>query len=567
MKNCLFVAFACVALSASAASALSIEDRLAQQRAAYDAEVAKNIIDLQMYRHEQNAVLPDGATHVQLISLNPNINSWFLLGVGQGNRRTYFHLENPAPDARAISLEDGASGPEILITEGRRSYSCKPWEGEPTMLTAASQANLPYSPICDSRLYLRVPTRGNYTSLEATSQFLRDHIWGGDALVDFVKATLNKDKYALDGTLGEGGGNTASDGPPSALVRYPDGQRPLVAAYHEFKLDDAEGGMVSGIWYPVRDHRSVFVSAIQPRSVSDEVMSVPGANWLDGVEGSAIAYLIAFDLSKFELAYSRGTEHPRLDWSPRPPHYVRKYGLPGPDGFGTDDPLVSLGMAASYDTDRLVATFTGGFKRQHGAFRGGPLAGVNYGSHYGLLEHGVVFSKLWPGLSTITVAQDGSIDMKTWEESDYEVMPNLRFARQNGTPLVENGQPGPYVTQWMAGNWSGSANADLRTLRAGACMIKDGETQYLVYAYFSTATPSAMTRTFMAYGCDYAMLLDMNAQEHTYLGLYTWKDGKIQVDHIANGMDYLDKSGSAGVIPRFVGYPDNRDVFYLMRKE
>ena len=225
-------------------------------------------------------------------------------------------------------------------------------------------------------------------------------------------------------------------------------------------------------------------------------------------------------------------------------------------------------MASTYDSNRVVAAFTGGYKRQHAAFRGGPLRDVNYGTHYGFLEHGVIFSKLWPGLSTIYVGQDGTIGMKTWEDADYEMMPNLRFARQNGTPLVVDGKPGPYVTQWLPGNWSGSAEADLRTLRAGACMIEDRGSQYLVYGYFSTATPSAMTRAFMSYGCDYAMLLDMNALEHTYLGLYSFDaNGKIEVDHIVRGMSQSDKRGSAGVIPRFIGFPDNRDVFYLMRKE
>ncbi|MFC3117499.1 hypothetical protein ACFOHS_01050 [Jhaorihella thermophila] len=76
---------------------------------------------------------------------------------------------------------------------------------------------------------------------------------------------------------------------------------------------------------------------------------------------------------------------------------------------------------------------------------------------------------------------------------------------------------------WRAGgpgNWSGSAKAELRTLRAGACMARSAGTTWLIYGYFSTATPSAMARTFQAYGCDYAMLLDMNALEHTYLALY-----------------------------------------------
>jgi hypothetical protein len=32
-------------------------------------------------------------------------------------------------------------------------------------------------------------------------------------------------------------------------------------------------------------------------------------------------------------------------------------------------------------------------------------------------------------------------------------------------------------------------------------------------------------------------------------------------------MDVLDKSSKGQVVPRFIGYADNRDFFYLLRKE
>jgi hypothetical protein len=557
------------ALAASNAVAMPIEDRLAQQRAAFDAEVAKTVIELQPYRSTQEGVLPDG-TPVELISLNPNINSWFLLGLGEAGQRQYFHLENPSPDSRALTLDTAVTGAALLISEGTETAECTPWEGAPSMLTQAAQAELPYAPLCDNKLFLRIETSGSRTSLEATSEFLRDHVWGGDAIVTWVKATLNKDKFALldDAGAAQGELNIAAQGPLPARVRYADDARPLVAAYHTFDLVGAEQGMATGAWYPVKDQPGVFVSGIQPRSISDDVLRGPGrTNWLDNVEGRAIDYLVAFEIDRFDLSYSRGTDHPRLNWSPRPPAYLRPRGLPGPDGISTDRPVVSLGMVSPYLSDKVVAAFTAGFKRQHAAFRGGPLRDQNYGTHYGFLEHGVVLSKLWPGLSTLYVMQDGTVGMKTWSEEDEELLPNLRFARQNGTPLIEEGLPGPYVTQWLPGNWSGSANADLRTLRAGACLMTSGKTRYLVYGYFSTATPSAMSRTFQAYGCEHAMLLDMNALEHTYLGLYAWKDGKIDVSHVMRGMEKLDKRGSNGVIPRFIGFPDNRDLFYLTRKE
>ena len=78
-------------------------------------------------------------------------------------------------------------------------------------------------------------------------------------------------------------------------------------------------------------------------------------------------------------------------------------------------PLVSTGLISPENARRTVATFTGGFKRIHGAFKFGEFASKNYGSHYGFLENGVVFSKLQPGLATVFVLDDGSIQMKTWK--------------------------------------------------------------------------------------------------------------------------------------------------------
>jgi nucleoside-diphosphate-sugar epimerase len=89
----------------------------------------------------------------------------------------------------------------------------------------------------------------------------------------------------------------------------------------------------------------------------------------------------------------------------------------------------------------------------------------------------------------------------------------------------------------------------------------------LEWARFSTATPSAMARVFQAYGCRYAMLLDMNALEHTYLAVYLRQGDQIVVQHLIRGMEEVDKSTDGQVIPRFIGFSDNRDFFYLVRRE
>jgi len=101
------------------------------------------------------------------------------------------------------------------------------------------------------------------------------------------------------------------------------------------------------------------------------------------------------------------------------------------------------------------------------------------------------------------------------------------------------------------GNWSGSADERLRTLRAGACVVEQAGRRFLVYGYFSSATPRAMARVFLAYGCSYAMHLDMNALEHTYLALYPRSGSRLGVEHLVPGMSVLDKSLGATLMPRF----------------
>jgi hypothetical protein len=302
--------------------------------------------------------------------------------------------------------------------------------------------------------------------------------------------------------------------------------------------------------------------------IHPDVLNGPGrAHGLDAIERRADVYLVAFDLSQFELGYEPGTDHPRLGWSSRPPAAARTRGLPGPDGFDTAAPLVRTGMLSPALTDRVAATFAGGFKRDHGAWRAGDMAVTNHGHHYGFVANGVIFSKLHPGLSTLFVLDDGSVHMRSWREQDRTLLPHVRFARQNGVPLIEDGVPGAQVTSWLGGNWSGSAEAELRTLRGGACMKTAGARKFLIYAYFSTATPSAMARTFQAYGCDHAMLLDMNSQEHTYMALYVGEDAVPQPRHLVEGMAQIDARDRDGTpIPRFVGYADNRDFIYLLRK-
>jgi hypothetical protein len=333
--------------------------------------------------------------------------------------------------------------------------------------------------------------------------------------------------------------------------------------------------MVLGSWYAAKDNPGIYVSVIVPEGIAPEILQSHRnlVSGLDSVEAGGLVYLVAFDLDQFDLKYAFGTEHPRVGWSDRIPSQMTDKSVPGPDGIGDIVPLVSTGLINPMDEGKTVATFTGGFKRIHGAFRYGELALKNHGSHYGFVENGVLFSRLQPGLATIYVLNDGRMEVRTWTGGDDPLLPRVKYARQNGVPIIaafdqvtQMSVPGPLVSRWGEGNWSGSADEKLRTLRAGVALQEFKGRRFLIYAFFWSATPSTMARVFQAYRCCYAMLLDMNALVHTYLALYKRQGSNLYVQHLIRGMSEVDISVKGQYHPRFLGYSDDRDFFYLTRK-
>jgi hypothetical protein len=553
----------------------------------YNAEVPKTILELQQFRQTNSiSIRSNGGREgvATLVNLNPAINVWYLLKVSwkNGSPELNYHLENPKPQVRRLLLDEKyPSG--VVIEEGNKQYRCDLFGADPeNALNQASGSQLIFAPLCERRLYLRNPAKGHRTSLEVVTDFLRDEVWGGEEVIVLVRH-LTADTHRETGKI-EAESQTAADGigggKPSVLPlpaqidsKYAD--RLVVSDNLGISFEGpARNGMIPGEWYAASGNPGIYVSMIEPNLIASVILQSDKTlvNNLDRVEGSALCYLVAFDLNQFELAYALGTEHPRVEWSDHILSRMKDPKLPGPDGIGSIAPLISTGLIRPWDGRRTVAAFTGGYKRTHGAFKYGELAMKNHGSHYGFMENGVVFSKLQPGLATILVLQDGSMEMKTWGEADNKLLPRIKHARQNGVPLVEfdeasqSSVPGRLVANWGAGNWSGSEDVKLRTLRAGAALQKNHGKRFLIYALFSDATPSAMARVFQAYQCHYAMLLDMNALELTYLAVYRRSGSQFFIDHLVKGMSQVEKSAPGGVVPRFLGYPDNRDFFYLMRR-
>ncbi len=550
----------------------------------------KTIVDLQFNRTASSIRIKSAegtAGLATLINLNPAINSWYLLRLdaGAGTSEQTYHLQNADPPGQALLLEESNPG-GIVIAHGKERAGCDLWSNKDGgALVAARRSAVPYAPLCGERIYLLNPTQGHQTPIEAVTDLLREKVPGGEKIISFVRDTFFARLYR----------KKAEEQVESMPVAVPPRKRPVegpapalvdpdAAAVAVKPLDlgieiegSVAGSAIPGDWYPARDIPGVFVSVITPGRIAAKILrSYPmRVNNLGSVESGQLVYLVSFDLARFDVHYALGTTHPGVEWSGRVQDRMKETSLPGPDGIGTSRPLVRTGFINPSDAPRTVAGFVGGFKRYHGAFRDGPLAQRNHGSHYGFLEEGVLFSTLQPELATLYLLDDGQVDMKTWTAEDTKtLLPRVRSALQNGVPLVTeydaNGRisvPGPLVNRWGDGNWSATADLKQQSMRAAVALQEFQGRRYLVYAFFWSATPSAITRVFQAYQCRYGLPLDMNALEHTYLAVYKKQGSNIAVQHLIRRMADVDLTAKGRILPRFLGYPDDRDFFYLTRRE
>ena len=271
-----------------------------------------------------------------------------------------------------------------MIAQGRNRYTCELFgTGTLDALEQGRSSQVAYAPLCEGRAYLRNPAKGHRTALESAAEFLRDQVWGGEKVVVLFHH-LMADRYRETGEL-------ETQNQPSARVKN-GAELPLVAAidpqYADRQVtpwnlgialeptDSEKTGMTPGAWYAAAANAGIYVGIIQPNFIAPAILQSyrSVANNLDSVEAPSLCYLIAFDLDQFELGYALGTEHPQVNWSDRVMGQMKNPRLPGPDGIGSISPLISTGLIAPDNGRRTVATFTAGFKRQHGAFRYGELA-------------------------------------------------------------------------------------------------------------------------------------------------------------------------------------------------
>ncbi|HYX38159.1 MAG TPA: hypothetical protein VE954_34090 [Oligoflexus sp.] len=548
------------------------------------APVDRTVVELQRDRRESKLTLSGSSqpTEVTLINLSPEVNVWYLLKLQWSPQKIeWYHLDNVDPSGLWLELNQQEPNGLWLRNGKGGDRLCELWSkdsGHP--LRAARAANAPYAPLCQNALYLRNRIDGYRTTKEWVVEFLRANIWGGETITNIVKETVYKDSFLLKsnpvGTTGSAETNELPNGPALARVAAKmKGEMLPVKELGISVMGATDENLEVGRWYRTTRQDGVFVSVMEPKAVDEDIMKSHRdyVRDLDAVEMEAISILVAFDTTVFDLSFAMGTDHPAVGWSERVLPDVRNPLSKGPDGFDNLNPLTSTGLIPPYLSDRVAGIFTGGFKRDHGSFRWGDLARKNQGSHYGFMENGTILSSIVPDLATLIVYKDGRVDMKTWNDQDALNIGSMKHVRQNGVPIIDwndltqQAVPGRWVSNWTLGNWSGSQDKKFRSLRAGVCEAENKGRRFVIYGYFSSMTPAGMARVFQSYGCTYAMHLDMNALEHTYMSLYSTNKSKEPApQHLVKGMKVLDERFK-GNVPRYIGYPDNRDFFYFTEKK
>lgn len=505
-------------------------------------------IALQPLAKTHSARLADGA-QLQLVDLNPTIGRWLILReLSPAGAVREAHLDAGQEGSGAVSLTSRGIVVSRRMAGSDKRVDC-PLDSESAREALFKTRAEPFYLVCSNALFVRGRSKGYKSSLESVTDWLRDQGPMGETLINW-----QKDLFPTRGDpalAGDGAARGAQDGPAPALLSAA-APSSVQAGNLGVAIAERASAFPTGGWVRASKAPGVWLSVAAPAHAR-ALPSSPSSS-------QSLAYFMALDTSQMDLRYSLGSEHPSLGWSSRPPG--PRQG-PGPDGISSSAPLQRAGIAPPWAQARLSAVFTGGFKREHSAFKGGPFATQRNGTHYGLVEAGVVFSRLHPGLATLYQRVGEAPTLKLWTEEDNQKgLSGLIFARQNGLPLVEAGKEGGQLGISWGGNWSGNFEGNAETLRSAVCVATRGERRYVIYGVFSKAVPRDMAQLLKAYGCEGAMQLDMNAPALVYAAV-TVSDGKGGLTHQPL-LKSMTESGAPAA--RFAASADTRDFFYAARR-
>ena len=490
---------------------------------------------------------------ISLTSLNKYINKWFILSIN-GKRNLNLHIQNRYPKTPLTLTKNGIG----FFTEDREytPYHCNLWDRRSFKKLRKQIRNFAetYLPICEGRLYVRVnrPANTQLSFTESATKLLRKTEIGESFINTFkpyivsmmaespsegeyIEQVDQKQVEELDGA------------PLEPRMRLDNNMKYDNEHFVGIKLESENTALEYGKWYETKMHTGIFVGLFKPGLIHPEVIRVDRhkANAITTDEKQMRVYMTAYDLEMYAPEYTVGTEEPKIT---------------NPE---LKDKLVPIGSIPPYDLSQSVGVFIGGFKSRHGKINRGPYKGKTYG----FIEKGVELSKMSSGLATAYLKYDGSFHVEKWPEH-HTMQKNLSkeviAARQNGVMLIDNYRIGRFVNNWGHGNWSGSAERSLKTMRSGICIQEKGSKRFLIFMAFMAATPSTMAQTMQAFDCKTAMHLDMNAYMYMHNAIYTYEPQKgYEVEYLNTEMKYPKNLKRH----RYIMDNNSRDFFYLKRRK
>lgn len=555
---------------------------------------ADNVIDFQPFKAKEEIQFADNQGRrftAQLIDLNPQVHSWYLLKIDANEINFHKTLHLEVADSKTTQL--GLSNLGFKNKLAPKNADCALWSNitQGPLAVDYSKATTAYTEICNQQAYIRNQMKGDPGSVTLQgANLLRDNLGAeGSSIIDFVKSSKRSLLDLIPNSLDEGTQSKLILGsdpkrPIRAVLNIAELNKTITPSYSSLKTIEIKNSkdFAYGEWYTSKAQAGVYVSYLSGKMINENILKSykDRVDSLEKEELNSLNTFVAFDLEQFNFGWSYGTIRPGIKWSDRNPNH--NPNLSGPDGFSSLEPLQFTGSINPNLSSRLSAIFCGGFQRYESVFKMGPYSKINYGTYYGFIDNGVILSHLNDDLVTFIVYKDGKMDIKVWTEKDNANLPFIKYARQNGVPVIETdpsniniGFPGKYVNNWGSGNWSGPPqkkdnNVKIeRSERAAICISEQNGKRFLIFGYFTNSTPNLVARSFQAYGCQTAMHLDMNAP-HPYFGLISEANDTLNVENLAPYMEsYNTKhtlNGKTHTLPRYIGKPDEYDFIFVTRK-
>jgi hypothetical protein len=202
------------------------------------------------------------------------------------------------------------------------------------------------------------------------------------------------------------------------------------------------------------------------------------------------------------------------------------------------------GSVAPTDRPNLLAAFNSGFKFKDSG-----------GGYY---AEGRMVGALRPGVATLLIRADGTPTVGVLGR-DFQMGPDVAFARQNLSLIVDHGQPAPDINQANSGKWGSTLGNKVLVWRSGVGVSADGA---LMFAGGNNLSAASLARVMARAGAIRAMELDINP---TWVHFNTYSPPAAGQPPSVPTVAYL-LPDMGGPINRYVGSPNSRDFIALFRR-